>query len=187
MIVDKGMADKVATLVTIGTPHLGTVLADHVIDHGGFLLKEGLRPIINLDGFDDLRITACEEFNRRAEHQEATNGVNYRTFAGAEDLAMVFAPLVPSWIFIRDHAGRNDGLVPVFSQAWKKELIANDGRRKPVDQHDFPVAADHLNEVGWWDPQEAANPLKLLHSRFKQKEDYESQVRNVYLQIAESF
>jgi triacylglycerol lipase len=187
MIVDKGMADKVATLVTIGTPHLGTVLADHVIDHGGFLLKEGLRPIINLDGFDDLRITACEEFNRRAEHQEATNDVNYRTFAGAEDLAMVFAPLVPSWIFIRDHAGRNDGLVPVFSQAWKKELIANDGRRKPVDQHDFPVAADHLNEVGWWDPQEAANPLKLLHSRFKQKEDYESQVRNVYLQIAESF
>ena len=61
MIVDKGMADKVANLVTIGTPHLGTILADHVIDHGGFLLKEGLRPILNLDGFDDLRITACEE------------------------------------------------------------------------------------------------------------------------------
>jgi triacylglycerol lipase len=186
MIVDKGMADKVATLVTIGTPHLGTILADHVIDHGGFFLKEGLRPIVNLKGFDDLRITACEEFNRRAEHQEATNDVNYRTFAGAEDLAMVFAPLVPAWIFIRDHAGRNDGLVPVSSQAWKNELIANDGRRKPVDQKEFPVAADHLNEVGWWDPQETANPLKLLHSRFKQKEDYESKVRDVYLQIAQS-
>ena len=186
MIVDKGMADRVANLVTIGTPHLGTILADHVIDHGGFLLKEGLRPIVNLDGFDDLRITACENFNRRAEDQEATNSVNYRTFAGAEDLEMVFAPLVASWIFIRDHAGRNDGLVPVFSQAWKKELIANDGRRKPIEQKDFPIAADHLNEVGWWDPQEAANPRKLLHSPFKQKEDYESQVRNVYLQIAES-
>ncbi len=186
MIVDKGMADKVATLVTIGTPHLGTILADHVIDHGGFLLKEGLRPIVNLDGFDDLRITACEEFNRRAEHLEATNGVNYRTFAGAEDLAMVFAPLVASWIFIRDHAGRNDGLVPVISQAWKKELIADDGSRKPIEQRDFPVAADHLNEVGWWDPQEAANPLKLLQNRLKQKEDYESQVRDVYLQIAAS-
>jgi len=100
---------------------------------------------------------------------------------------MVFAPLVASWIFIRDHAGRNDGLVPVVSQAWKKELIAQDGSRKPIEQRDFPVAADHLNEVGWWDPQEAANPLKLFQSHFKQKEDYESQVRNVYLQIAESF
>ncbi len=79
MIVDKGMADKVATLVTIGTPHLGTILADHVIDHGGSLLIKVMRPFINLDGFDDLRITACAEFNRRAEHQEATNSVNYRT------------------------------------------------------------------------------------------------------------
>jgi triacylglycerol lipase len=186
MIVDKGMADKVASLVTIGTPHLGTILADHVIDNGGFLLKEGLRPILNLDGFDDLRTGACEEFNRRAEHQEATNGVNYRTFSGAEDLAMVFAPLMPSWILIREHSGKNDGLVPVTSQAWKRELVANDGRRKPVEQRDFPVAADHLNEVGWWDTQEAANPRKLLHSPFKQKEDYESQIRNVYLQIAQS-
>jgi triacylglycerol lipase len=119
MIVDKGMADKVANLVTIGTPHLGTILADRVIDHGGFFLKEGLRPIVNLDGFDDLRITACDDFNRRAEHQEATNGVNYRTFAAFEERTLVFLPLVQSWMFIRDHAGRNDGLVPVFSQACK--------------------------------------------------------------------
>jgi pimeloyl-ACP methyl ester carboxylesterase len=185
MIVDKGMADKVANLVTIGTPHLGTILADRVIDHGGFFLKEGLRPIVNLDGFDDLRITACDDFNRRAEHQEATNGVNYRTFAAFEERTLVFLPLVQSWMFIRDHAGRNDGLVPVFSQAWKRELIANDGSRKRIVQEDFPIAADHLNEVGWWDPQEAANPLELL-LRSNQKEDYESQVRNVYLQIANS-
>src|SRR5690242_11432472 len=71
MIVDKGMADRVASLTTIGTPHLGTILADHVIDHGGFLLQDALRPIVNLDGFDDLRIDVCDEFNRRAEHQEA--------------------------------------------------------------------------------------------------------------------
>lgn len=187
MIVDKGMADRVAHLVTIGTPHLGTVLADRVIGHGGFLLKDGLRRIINLDGFDDLTITACEAFNRRAEHQEATNGVNYGTFAAAEDLAMVFMPLMLSWTIIRDHAGRNDGLVPVSSQAWKRELIANDGSRKPVQQNEFPIAADHLNEVGWWDPAEATNPLKLAQNPFKQREDYESQVRNVYLRIAESF
>jgi len=186
MIVDKGMADKVASLTTIGTPHLGTILADHVIDHGGFVLKEGLRPVLNLDGFDDLRTGVCEEFNRRAEHQEATNGVDYRTFSGTEDREMVFRLLVPSWDFIHEHAGKNDGLVPVTSQAWQSELVANDGRRKSVEQKDFPVTADHLNEVGWWDLREVANPQKLLQSPFKQKEDYESQIRNVYLQIAQS-
>jgi len=186
MIVDKGMADKVATLVTIGTPHLGTILADHVIDHGGFFLQAGLRQVVNLDGFNDLRINACDEFNRRAEQQEATNGVEYRTFAGAEDGSLVFFPLRHAWEFIRDHAGKNDGLVPVTSQAWVRELIASDGNRKQVEQKDFPIPADHLNEVGWWDLDEAANPLKPSHNFFKEKQDYEGQIRDVYLQIAES-
>lgn len=186
MIVDMGMAERVASLTTIGTPHLGTVLADQVIDQGGFLLQEILRPVITLDGFSDLTTSACEEFNRRAEHVEATNEVVYRTFAASEDLAMIFAPLVPAWIFIRDNEGRNDGLVSVASQRWKRELIADDGRRKTVAQHDFPLAADHLNEVGWWDPQEAANVKKLFQSVFKKKEDYESRIRDVYLQITKS-
>ncbi len=186
MIVDKGMADSVASLTTIGSPHRGTVLADHVIDHGGFLLKEGLRSVINLDGFDDLRTGSCEEFNRRSEHEEAKNEVVYQTFSSAEDLHLVFAPLVPSWIFIRDQAGKNDGLVPVTSQSWKRELVANDGSRKVVVQKDFPLPADHLNQVGWWDPQETANPKKLFQSLSKQKKDYESEIKAVYLGIARS-
>ena len=67
MIVDKGMAEKVASLTTIGTPHLGTVLADHVIDHGGDSLMDTLRRAINLDGFADLTVASCESFNQRAE------------------------------------------------------------------------------------------------------------------------
>lgn len=184
MIVDKGMADRVASLTTIGTPHLGTILADHVIDHGGFLLKEGLRQVINLDGFDDLRIGACQQFNSRAEHHEATNNVVYQTFASAEDLHLVFTPLLPSWIFIRDHEGKNDGLVSVTSQSWARELVANDGSRKTIVQKEFPIAADHLNQVGWSDPQEAANPLKLVRNFFKQNDDYESKIKDLYLQIA---
>lgn len=185
MIVDKGMADRVASLTTIGTPHLGTILADHVIDHGGFLLKEGLRQVINLDGFDDLRTGACDQFNRRAEHHEATNRVVYQTLASAEELHLVFIPLVPSWLFIRDNEGKNDGLVSVTSQSWRSELVASDGSRKAIVQKEFPIAGDHLNQVGWWDPQEAANPKKLFHSFVKQKKDYESRVKDVYLQIAQ--
>jgi triacylglycerol lipase len=186
MIVDKGMAERVASLTTIGTPHLGTILADRLIENGGDFLQHVLRPILNLDGFDDLQTDVCGEFNRRAEHQEATNSVIYRTFASAEDLHLVFTPLVPSWIIIRDHEGRNDGLVSVASQSWKRELIADDGRRKAIAQNEFPFPADHLNQVGWWDPQEAANPRKLFQSVIKQKQDYERAVRDVYLRIAQS-
>lgn len=188
MIVDKGMADRVASLTTIGTPHLGTILADHVIDSGGFLLKEGLRQVVNLDGFDDLKIGACEQFNRRAEHHEATNKVVYQTFASAAELHFVFIPLVPSWIFIRDLEGRNDGLVSVTSQSWRSELVANDGSRKAIAQKEFPIAADHLNQVGWWDPQEAANvnPIKkLFQNVVKEKLDYETRIKDTYLQIAQ--
>ncbi|HEV7474883.1 MAG TPA: alpha/beta fold hydrolase [Pyrinomonadaceae bacterium] len=185
MIVDKGMAEKVATLTTIGTPHLGTIFADHMIDHGGVLLMESLRPVLNLDGFADLTVAACERFNRRAEDFEATNNVVYQTYASAEDLLRVFAPLGPSWIFIRDHDGKNDGLVPFKSQQWQRELIANDGARKAIAQKEFPIPADHLNQVGWWDPQEAINPRLLFTSIFKQAGDYERKIKDVYLEIAQ--
>ena len=186
MIVDKGMADHVATLTTIGTPHLGTIFADHVINHGGVFLIDGLQRVINLEGFEDLTITACEQFNRRAESQEASNSVSYQTFSSAEDLNAVFAPLIPSWIFIRDHDGRNDGLVSFRSQQWTRELIADDGSRKTIVQRDFLVPADHLNQVGWWDPQEVVNPFLSLLSLFKEAKDYEGKIKNIYLDIAQN-
>lgn len=184
MIVNKeGMADKVASLTTIGTPHLGTVLADEIVNHGGVLLTEVLRPVINVDGLEDLTTSACEQFNTDAEHREATNPVLYQAFAASENRNMVFAPLVAAWMLIRDHEGRNDGLVSFKSQQWKPELIANDGRRKTVAQREFPLPADHLNQVAWWDPQEIVNPLGLL-TLVKDARKYEHRIRDVYLEIA---
>lgn len=187
MIVDFEMADKVAALTTVGTPHLGTILADHVIGSGGFFLMETLRKVFNLDldGFKDLTTTACEKFNRRAEEHEATNRVFYQTYASFEDLNDVFIPLVPSSLFIRNKEGRNDGLVPLRSQKWKSELLAGDGREKTIVQKEFPMPADHLNQVGWWDLEEAVSPLfggSLIH----QKTDYENKIKKVYLEIAMS-
>jgi triacylglycerol lipase len=186
MIADKGMADKVASLTTIGTPHLGTILADQVLGHGGVLLIDLMRRVINLDGFADLSVTACEQFNRRVEDSEARNSVVYQTYASAEDLHLVFAPLVPSWIFIRDHEGKNDGLVPFKSQQWNRELIASDGSRKQVLQREFPFPADHLNQVGWWDPQEAISAILTFQNVFKQAAEYERKIKDLYLQIAQS-
>ena len=68
---------------------------------------------------------------------------------------------------------RNDGLVTVSSQKWKKELVASDGTPKPVAQNEFPFPADHLNEVGWWDLQEAVlgsrQPFKKTKKERKAK------------------
>ena len=48
---------------------------------------------------------------------------------------------------------------------------------------EFPVPADHLNQVGWWDPQEVVFSLSGV---FKQAADYEDRIKDVYLEIAQS-
>jgi triacylglycerol lipase len=185
MIVDKGMPDKVATLTTIGTPHHGSPVADHIVNQGGSLLLQMLDKVIDVEGVADLTTSACEQFNGHAEDAEARNAVLYQTYSASENLNLVFAPLIPSWIIVRDHDGRNDGLVSVRSQQWTKELVASDGTRNRIVQREFPFPADHLNQVGWWDPEEVINPLFGGGSAFKQAANYEQKVRDLYLDIAQ--
>jgi triacylglycerol lipase len=186
MIVDiDGMAEKVASVTTIGTPHLGTSIADFGISRGGNLLIRGLESVIDLGGFSDLTTKACEEFNLRAKDKEASNKVVYRTYASAEDRDLVFLPLQPSWLIINKFEGENDGLVSVKSQQWENELSGSDGSRKTVEQFRFTVPADHLNEVGWWDLQETNPILGLLKAR-KLAGEYESKIKAIYLDIAKS-
>lgn len=185
MIVDKGMAGQVATLTTIGTPHHGTSVADQIARPGGQVLVQKLDRLIDVDGFADLTTAACEQFNRRAEDAEAKNGIAYQTYAAWEKLPDVFGPLVPSWLVVSKHEGKNDGLVSVRSQQWTPELIANDGTRKQIVQQKFPFQADHLNELGWWDLEETIIPLFSGVSIVQQALNYEQRVRDVYLQIAQ--
>src|SRR5206468_12268979 len=96
---------------------------------------------------------------------------------------LIFLPLQASWLLIKHNEGENDGLVSVKSQQWEPELIGSKGKRKKVAQKKFSVPADHLNEVGWWDPQET-NPVIALVKPDKQAEKYESKIRGVYLEIA---
>ena len=185
MIVDLGMAEKVASLTTIGTPHLGTILADRVLGFGGKTLIKILHEAVklNLDGFSDLTIAACEAFSRRALDAEAKNGVIYQVYSSHEEGDDMFFPFFGSWAFIRAFDGRNDGLVAVSSQMWQSELIASDGTRKPIKQHEFPFRADHINQIGWWDLEEALKP-SVGGDLIQQKLDYELKVKNVYLEIA---
>lgn len=185
MIVDKGMADRVATLTTIGTPHLGTPVADRITQTGGKLFSQGLDQLIDVNGFADLTPAARAQFNARAIDAEAKSGVVYQTYAASENFTDVFTPLVLSWHIVSLREGDNDGLVSVRSQQWTRELIASDGTRNPIVQRPFPFPADHLNEIGWWDPEEIISPFFSGVSIVKQALNYEQKVRDFYLQLAQ--
>ena len=64
MIATLGMADKVASLTTIGTPHNGTSFADWGIKNGGSALIESLKNVLDIAGAQDLTTQACAAFNQ---------------------------------------------------------------------------------------------------------------------------
>jgi triacylglycerol lipase len=174
-IVDHGVADNVAILTTINTPHNGTTFADQALTPFGQLFIELVRPVLNIDGFKELTTERCQEFNRRVADAEAKNDVIYRTYSASEERERILLPLQQSWKIINEREGDNDGLVSVTSQNWADSIVAGDGTTKPIHHFSFPFPADHLNVCGWWDPAEQGNPA-----------EYEAQVKDVYLQIANS-
>jgi triacylglycerol lipase len=184
MIVDvPGMAERVASLTTIGTPHLGTAWADVALAWGGETLITALKGVLDLEGCRDLTTTACAAFNARAQDGEARNGVRYQAVASAQERSATFFPLQGSWLVIDAKEGANDGLVSVKSQLWQKELAAGDGTRKAVKQRQFPFPADHLGQIGWWNPS-LWKPSDGIASLREQIETYERGVLDVYLEIA---
>lgn len=187
MIVNLGMADKIASLTTIGTPHLGTSFADWGIAHEGEELIKLLHNCIDIGGLADLTTAKCIAFNEAAQASEAANKVFYQTYASSEDQDKVFTPLKESWRIIFDAEGANDGLVARSSQSWTDQLTDGNGLQKTVRQHEFPVSADHLNEIGWWDIHQLnlsgfniLDVFRLINTI----KDYENNIKNVYLEIA---
>ena len=188
MIVELGMADRVASLTTIGTPHFGSPVADRLLGFGGGSLLKSLQETalhLDINGVNSLSSKACREFDEAARSAEATNGVFYQVYSSYEEFNDMFLPLLGTWAIIRAVEGRNDGLVSVTSQMWKPEIVADDGTRKPVVQREFPFRADHLNQCGWWDAQETS-AFSFGENWIEAAKEYELNVKNVYLEIARS-
>jgi len=189
MIAKLGMADKVASLTTIGTPHHGTSFADFKLKRGGDKLIEGVATAIDFRGFGDLTRDACKKFNDEVRDAEAANGVHYQTYSASEGRDATFIFLQPSWDIITKEEGDNDGLVSLTSQAWQPELVSSDGKsRKKIVQKKFAdssgkvVPADHLNEVGWWDLNEL-HDVKIMKEAGS-RDKYEKKVKEIYRDIA---
>lgn len=141
------VADQIASLTTIGTPHCGSPVADLLTADGAFdkvsrtlfLAAGPLRGLIagvNLDtgGIQDLTTRAASSFN---EQNPDAGGVKYFSFAGngRPSAAATSVMLVPTHALISqsDNSG-NDGLVSVASATWGHFVES------------WP--ADHADEIG---------------------------------------
>ncbi len=185
MIVNHGMAEKVASVTTLGTPHLGASVADWFIENGRWhKIFSALGRVINLEGFKDLTTAACRAFNDKARDAEAANGVVYQVYSSSHRREFTFLPFQKSWQVTYDHEGDNDGLVSVQSQKWEADLRAKSGARKVIHQHDFPVSADHVNQMGWVHRTGLFKTNSWNWQIWKEKRAYELAVKNVYLEIA---
>jgi triacylglycerol lipase len=120
-----GLAGRVASLVTIGAPHLGTPLADLPISRATAWL-------LRLEALAELTPGAMERFNR--EVPDAA-GVAYCSVVASTALRRTNPLLWPTHAWLSARCGPNDGLVPRDSQRWGKVLRE--------------VEADHWAQVGW--------------------------------------
>lgn len=135
------VARRVATLVTIGTPHAGSPVADAIVSRTGPLFgRIPLRfvPFLqaNAGAFHDLTTAACTEFNARTPD---IAGIRYIEIAGD-----------PS------HGGHELLLLQLAARIGEiTQGVVNDGvvtktsalREGHEHLPDWPV--DHLGEIGW--------------------------------------
>jgi triacylglycerol lipase len=133
-ITHLGLADRVASLTTLGTPHYGTPLAGlstHIL--GDKLKLAVLRNVFDIDAFWDLTPEAMAQFNRQTPDVDS---VFYGCVLASCRPPLMNPLLVPSYTYLRlRHGKKNDGLVPVSAQRWGTVLRE--------------IRADHWAQIGW--------------------------------------
>jgi triacylglycerol lipase len=139
--------ERIASLATISTPHEGTVFADWGVNNTMKLLTIIQKIGLDIEGLYDLRTEVCQTFNSNEEVMEFENkcesSVQFQTYAGKQDYFGVFSLIKLPFYIVEKDEGENDGLVSVKSAKWKEKYF------KGVIEN-----TDHLNEVGWWDPDQ---------------------------------
>ncbi len=128
-----GLASRVASLTTIGTPHRGTPIADL----GAELLRRlrldiALGPLVNLQALHDLTPSRMLAFNRQVRDLPS---VRYLSVVARAPDSGVHPLLRPAHQWLQRSVGANDGLVPSRSQRWGTVLCE--------------VEADHWSQIGW--------------------------------------
>ncbi len=130
-----GLASRVRALVTVGTPHRGSQIAD-LTESGALAVarRAVARLGIPLDALDWLSTSEIASFNRDLPD---VAGVRYASVVGGirDARTPIALPIAPSHAYLRRVAGANDGVVPMSSQYWGETLAE--------------IEADHFAQIGW--------------------------------------
>jgi triacylglycerol lipase len=145
LIARLGMAPRVLSLTTLGTPHRGSPLADWGVRR----LERLAKPVLDLLGvppgaFYDLTTARCRAFN---EQTPDAPGVRYFSVAGRYEGRWDNPAWLLSAPLIARAEGINDGLVSLASARY--------GEGCEVWE------ADHLNLAGWCAPWDRGRPAAL--------------------------
>jgi triacylglycerol lipase len=143
---------RVLSLTTIGTPHLGTHLADFAKLRVGriYRLLEAIR--IDHRGFLDVTRRSARRFHRT---YEPPGDIPCFSVAGDPPITEITWPLERLHEVLRELEGPNDGLVSVES-----------ARAFGTPLPDWP--ADHLRQMNWMAPRVANSicpPIPELYAR----------------------
>lgn len=147
MISQLGMADRVLSLTTLGTPHRGSSFADWTVHR----LERLLKPVMQLldiphQAFYDLTTSSCKKFNEAVADAPQ---VRYFSVAGQHsEESGWYCRMGVLHQFMRQTEGSNDGIVSVASATYGEDCQVWDG--------------DHLSLVGWQDgtpPATAGNGI----------------------------
>jgi triacylglycerol lipase len=134
-IAHLGLARSVAALVTVGTPHRGTPVADLT---SALATRLGIARALALAGVElealrDLTSASMARFNEEAPD---VRSVSYSSVVGSVVHKRHANPLLlGSHLWLSEREGPNDGVVPASSQRWG-EVLAE-------------IEADHWAQIGW--------------------------------------
>jgi triacylglycerol lipase len=136
LLADPDWSERVLSLTTIGTPHLGSALADAARVRVGRVYRLLRRMGVEYHGFLDVTRRAARAVNRNGR---ASAPAHCFSVAGDPRPADVLWFLQPFYEVLRDLEGPNDGLVSV-------ESALAFGTPLPV----WPV--DHFRQMNWLPP-----------------------------------
>jgi triacylglycerol lipase len=133
MITHLGMASRVLSLTTLGTPHRGSPFADWALARFARLFGTILDRLgIPRQAFDDLTVARCKTFNDETPNAQ---GVRYFSVAGHHRMHWSNPPWRLTAPVVARAEGPNDGIVSLSSAKWGESFEVWD--------------ADHMSLVNW--------------------------------------
>jgi triacylglycerol lipase len=136
LVAHLGLAPRVLSLTTLGTPHRGSPFADWALAR----FERLVAPFFDFwrvprQAFRDLTVESCKRFN---DETPDAPGVRYFSVAGHHRLHWSHPAWGLSFSVVADAEGPNDGIVSLRSARWGESFDVWD--------------ADHMNLVNWPQP-----------------------------------